>query len=350
MNVKKIVEIINKNGRQGPKDLKSKEVFEWVQRNINITYEEYMHILNENAIHQSERETNRNAFFVIEESGKYQLFKSNEEELRKYVCYIIRENPGITSSETIDKFGLIYQGYTIIDLMDQKNLSSNQEIYEQTVRNILVSNFFKKKNNILFNRTETKPFRYTLTEEGLKLASEVDEILLVNKTESLQTENEISLLEAEEIAKGISYYTEEELAKMFEENKNFNLYDAYDEEAIKKGRLKTDPKLKTTRFHQTGYCCEYCETHTTFKTPSMPNFVLAHHFVPMATQKNFASIKLDCINNLVSLCPNCHYQIHYGTREAKLEIFNKILEIRKNDFEAIGFTTPILKVIFDTYY
>ena len=30
MDVKKIIEIINKEGRQGPKDLKSEEVYNWV--------------------------------------------------------------------------------------------------------------------------------------------------------------------------------------------------------------------------------------------------------------------------------------------------------------------------------
>ena len=38
MDVKKIIEIINKEGRQGPKDLKSEEVYNWVKKQLNISY------------------------------------------------------------------------------------------------------------------------------------------------------------------------------------------------------------------------------------------------------------------------------------------------------------------------
>lgn len=347
MDVKKIVEIINKEGRQGPKDLKSVEVFEWVRKNINISYDDYKKLLDDNAIHESERASNRNAFFVIEDSGKYQLFKSKEEEIRKYLCYIVRENPNITSSEAIEKFKLIYQDYTIIDLMDQKNLSSSQDIIDQTIRNIMVSNYFKRKNNILFNRSTDKPFKYTLKEKGYVLAQEVEEILKNHKDHDLFTENGIDNFE---ISKGIGYYTDEELERIFEENKNYNFYDEFDVENQKVGRVPTDPKIKTTRFHKTNYCCEIDSNHKTFPTNSYPNFLLGHHLVPLSTQRNFCTIKLDCIENMVSLCPNCHSQIHYGNREAKKEIFDKIVQIRKKDLERIGFTEAILKVIFETYY
>ena len=36
-----------------------------------------------------------------------------------------------------------------------------------------------------------------------------------------------------------------------------------------------------------------------------------HHLVPMAYQEQFEH-KLDRVNNIVSLCSNCHNEIHYG--------------------------------------
>ena len=104
VDVKKIVEIINKEGRQGPKDLKSQEVYNWVAKKIKISYDDYKKVLDDNAILEKDRLSNRNAFFVIEKSGKYQLFKSKEDEIRKYLCYIVRENPNITSKEARLKF------------------------------------------------------------------------------------------------------------------------------------------------------------------------------------------------------------------------------------------------------
>lgn len=350
VDVKKIVEAINRGGRQGPKDLKSEEVYNWVKQSVNISYKDYLKVLYDNSIKSKDRLMNRSTFFVVEESGKIQLFKTKEEEIRKYICYIVRENPNITSGEIRIKFKLIYQDYTIVDLMDQKNLSSDQDIIDQTIRNIMTSNYFKKKNNILFNRSATKPFTYTLKEEGFKLALEADDILSMHKRIESVNETENDYNNQLEIEKGIGYYSDDELKYISEKNKNFNFYDAYDVSTHSKGRIPTDSKIKTTRFHQTGYKCEIDATHVTFPTNSYPNYMEGHHLVPIATQRNFASINLDCIENMVSLCPVCHSQIHYGTKEAKLKIFNRIVELRKKDLEKIGFTEPILKVIFENYY
>lgn len=350
VDVKKIVEIINKEGRQGPKDLKSREVYNWVYGKLPITYDEYKKILDDNAILEKDRLLNRNAFFVIEKTDKYQLFKSKEDEIRKYICYIVRENPNITSAEARLKFKYLYKEYTIVDLMDQKNLSSKQDIIDQTIRNIMVSNYFKKKNNILFNRSEDKPFKYTLKEEGYKLAAEVDDLLAKHKMIDSKEEDEIDSIDSININKGIGYYSEQELKRMHEKNKNFNFYDAYDASVHKKGRIPTDSKLKYTRFKQTDFCCEINNNHITFPTVSYPNYIEGHHLVPISAQRNFSTTNLDCIENIVSLCPNCHSQIHYGTREAKLEVFNKIIKNRKKDLESIGFTEEILKVIFEIYY
>ena len=33
-----------------------------------------------------------------------------------------------------------------------------------------------------------------------------------------------------------------------------------------------------------------------------------------------SSINLDILNNIVPLCPNCHSQIHLGSRQASLKL------------------------------
>lgn len=108
--------------------------------------------------------------------------------------------------------------------------------------------------------------------------------------------------------------------------------------------------IKTTRFHNTNYSCEINDKHITFPTNSYPNYLEGHHLIPISAQRNFVSINLDCIENMVSLCPICHSQIHYGTKEAKLFIFNFIANARKKDLESIGFREEILKVVFEIYY
>ena len=143
-------------------------------------------------------------------------------------------------------------------------------------------------------------------------------------------------------------YSEEELEMIFEQNKHFNLYDLFGDKV--EGRLPTDVRIKITRYCQMNCLCEGDHNHHTFASDTMPNYLVGHHMVPMAAQRNFPSIKLDCIQNMVVLCPTCHSQIHYGTREEKLKIFNMIVDTREEDLKKIGFTKEIMKFIFDQYY
>lgn len=352
--ITKIIELINSNGRQGPKDLLSDEVYGWVRKGFNITYDNYKRMILSNSIRENERSNNRNAFFVLDLHNHYQLFKSNEEEIRKYLCYVVRENPHITSADAIITLKQIYRDYTPVDLMSQQNLSSHQDIIDQTIRNILVSNYFKKKNNILFERSLSKPYTYTLKEKGLELAQEIEEkIHYLNIYDNLYESEEENKSALNNSLKGIKVYTLEELKKMHEENENFNMLEYY-ADFISSHRnclqFPRDDKIKTTRLDMVNYQCEVNPQHITFKTASLPNYLEGHHMVPMSAQKNFPNIKLDCIENMVALCPTCHAQITYGTKEEKKKIFDAIVEKRINDFMSIGFTKPILKVIFDIYY
>jgi 5-methylcytosine-specific restriction protein A len=40
-------------------------------------------------------------------------------------------------------------------------------------------------------------------------------------------------------------------------------------------------------------------------------YVEGHHVLPMYQQKNY-DFKIDDIDNIVSLCPNCHKKIHFA--------------------------------------
>ncbi len=123
-NVTKIIEVINANGRQGPKDLKSREVYNWVKRDLDISYEDYLSVLQANAIPADERMRFRNAYFIVSSSGVYSFFKSSEEELRPYICYIIYKTPYLRSSEIKDRMKEIYPHFTLIDqMLQQKELS-----------------------------------------------------------------------------------------------------------------------------------------------------------------------------------------------------------------------------------
>lgn len=61
-----------------------------------------------------------------------------------------------------------------------------------------------------------------------------------------------------------------------------------------------------------GFVCEIDELHPTFiRKNSSKNYVEPHHLVPMKYSKHFEH-SLDVEANIVSLCSNCHNQLHYG--------------------------------------
>lgn len=343
-DVREIVEIINREGRQGPKDLKSDEVYSWVTRVKDISYDDYLNILKDNAIEDKDREINRDAYFIVK-NGKYEFFKTKEQEIRKYCCYVVKHNPNITSAEVIEKVKLLYNKYTPIDLMEQKNLDSKQPIIHQTMRNIMVSNYTRRPNNILFYKSETSPFTFTLKPDGEILADELEIVLENKKLEYLSENNPESI--TDQIVNG---YTPEELEYLKNKNQNFNYSDVKDKGKSISQRVPTDERIKLTRFQQTEYRCESDESHITFSTEKHPNFLEGHHHIPLSAQRVFPNINLDCIENMVALCPNCHKKIHYATDYEKYEMFSMITQKRIIDLNSMGFSENELQEIFKNFY
>ncbi len=80
-----------------------------------------------------------------------------------------------------------------------------------------------------------------------------------------------------------------------------------------------------------NYMCETDESHPSFiRKSNFKNYTEAHHLIPLAFQSDF-EYSLDIPENIVSLCSNCHNQLHYGVE--KKEILKKLYDERKDDLE-----------------
>ena len=76
-----------------------------------------------------------------------------------------------------------------------------------------------------------------------------------------------------------------------------------------------------------NYQCEIDPEHLTFiRRNSGRPYTEPHHLVPLSYQDQF-SVSLDVEENIVSLCSNCHKQIHYG-RDAE-ELVSQLFKARK---------------------
>lgn len=80
--------------------------------------------------------------------------------------------------------------------------------------------------------------------------------------------------------------------------------------------------------------CEIDSSHPSFiRKTNGTNYTEPHHLIPMSQQDKFC-VSLDVEENVVSLCSNCHNQIHYGKgfEELVSELFNQ----RKEHLKKVG--------------
>ena len=90
-----------------------------------------------------------------------------------------------------------------------------------------------------------------------------------------------------------------------------------------------NPLIAVASLTRASFKCEINATHKTFIAEKTKDpYVEAHHFIPMKFQDSF-SFPLDCMENIISLCPTCHRGIHLGIREHKKNLISSIYEFKK---------------------
>ncbi|TWT07329.1 DUF3578 domain-containing protein [Planococcus sp. CPCC 101016] len=111
---------------------------------------------------------------------------------------------------------------------------------------------------------------------------------------------------------------------------------------------KRNPAIAKEALQQTAYSCEVNNDHKTFiSNVSGENFVEAHHLIPMNSQGSF-KWSLDVPGNIVSICPNCHRQVHHAKKAEKDLVLEKLYNSKKaslNEF-GIDITLEDLKKIY----
>lgn len=95
-----------------------------------------------------------------------------------------------------------------------------------------------------------------------------------------------------------------------------------------------DSKVARNALKNAHYQCECNRAHLSFvRRGTKVQYCEPHHLIPMGFQKAF-EYSLDREENIVSLCSNCHNQIHYG--EGAKELIIKLYEARKDGLKRVG--------------
>ncbi len=105
--------------------------------------------------------------------------------------------------------------------------------------------------------------------------------------------------------KNISY------KEMFFENSIYEVNNT-----VSKKRVKRDGRLPERAKQRDNFICIISDTHRTFLLKNK-NYVEGHHIIPMYQQKNY-NFNLDKLENIASLCPNCHKEVHLADDKKKI--------------------------------
>lgn len=113
-----------------------------------------------------------------------------------------------------------------------------------------------------------------------------------------------------------------------------------------KEKLRRDPLVGRSVLHEAKFKCQVCASHSSFPSKTYSalrgvetSYMEPHHLIPVSNYKTYYEeygVNLDCPQNIVCLCPNCHKLIHHGTKEKVREVLGILLDKKKSEFVEIG--------------
>lgn len=131
-----------------------------------------------------------------------------------------------------------------------------------------------------------------------------------------------------------------------EENINTDLgADAYNKkpqfvDIAGKKSISKNPVLGKIAIIKFDYKCAANKEHRTFESKkTRKDFMEAHHLIPIRYAQQMwdrFEANIDCGENLVSLCPNCHRAVHYGSRRIKDELLRRLYDAKQTQLKGIG--------------
>ncbi|MCR4618407.1 MAG: HNH endonuclease [Lachnospiraceae bacterium] len=86
--------------------------------------------------------------------------------------------------------------------------------------------------------------------------------------------------------------------------------------------------IKKQSIELASFLCEIDSAHKTFISASTnEQYMEGHHAIPFKEQAHF-KVSLDVYANIVCLCPICHRMLHYGIKNDKETVLNKLYSDR----------------------
>lgn len=104
--------------------------------------------------------------------------------------------------------------------------------------------------------------------------------------------------------------------------------------------------VSKTALNNANFQCAVDSSHRTFMTPKGTLYMEGHHLIPCTyTNSQYFWTKfhrnIDCLENIVCLCPTCHRQIHFGSEADKRAVLTDLYNKKVNELRSIGIGIPL---------
>lgn len=246
---------------------------------------------------------------------------------------------------------------TELFIITSKSISINTKFDNYFYENFMVKYDIEEMNEILYRDVDYSYFLYNIQDFNINLIDEPETLVQTKTYEEFANEklNDKEIIETEDSDEEKDDKYIEKIDDINENNVNTDVaVGAYKIAPIKHGKetvsekYKRNPLLGKIAIQNAYYCCEHNSRHETFlSAKTHKNFMEAHHLVPVKFQQkiwNEYEINVDCVENIVSLCPTCHRAFHNGTKEVKAEIIESIYEKLLPRYKSIGFDISLEEI------
>lgn len=292
----------------------------------------------------------------IEHLYTYVMTCKNYKDLDKAVEYIKDNGP-------ISQFVSIYKGNSRILTCIKKNInlfnitpnniSINPAFDEYFYNNFFVKYDFDELNDILLRDVDYSYFLYNVQDFNINLIDNPSSESIENIDTAELSQKEVIKVETSTVENDDDY--ELKVDSINENNVNRDVAIgahkispiSVDQTKISK-KYKRNPLLGKIAIQNAYYCCERDAQHETFiSAKTHKNFMEAHHLVPVMYQKEIwdkYDINVDCVENIISLCPTCHRAFHNGTKEVKTRMIENLYEKLLPRYKSIGFGITVEEI------
>ena len=305
---------------------------------------------------------------VLKELQKYDINEITIDQLYTYVMTCknhsdyINAVEFIRNNEPISEYVNTYKGNSRVLTLIRKNInlfnitsstiSINPEFDEYFYNNFMLKYDFDELSDILHRDVDYSYFLYNVQDFNINLIDLPETSTVIETTE----EGIKEVIKNEDTEEEFDDDYESKVDDINENNVNrdvaigaHNVAPIIEDETKISKKYKRNPLLGKIAIQNAYYCCEKNARHETFTSAKTnKNFMEAHHLVPVKYQQqiwNKYHVNVDCVENILSLCPTCHRAFHNGTNEVRRTMITDLYEKLLPRYKSINFNISLEEIL-----